>query len=68
MDGALHKQIACENISNIEDIKVTKTPLGQLLNFGNLEIRTKSNETLEIRNIASPDKFKILIQSLHDDT
>lgn len=59
IDGVINKNVIDSSLEKVNDVRMTQSLLGRLLNFGDVEILTASELGVNaFRNIANPIRFK----------
>lgn len=67
LEGVLHKHITDSSLEKVNDVKLTQSVWGRLLNYGDIEILTASELGVNLfKRIASPIKFKTVMVDAKD--
>lgn len=67
LEGVLHKHITDSSLEKVNDVKLTQSVWGRLLNYGDIEILTASELGVNVfKRIASPIKFKTVMVDAKD--
>lgn len=62
LEGVLHKHITDSSLEKVNDVKLTQSVWGRLLNYGDIEILTASELGINLfKRIAAPIKFKTVM-------